>query len=77
MQRIIGYVLIAVSIVGLIATFSTLDLQSAGWFARGGLSAGLSLGKSFGGLSVGLVVAVFVGIALLGAGLLIFGKRPE
>lgn len=77
MQRVIGYALIAVAIVGLIATFSTLDTASARWFSLGGLSAGFSLGTSFFGLPVGLVVAALVGIALIGAGLLLFGGKRE
>lgn len=87
-KRVIGYVLIAVAIVGLVAAFGSVDLIGSRPFGETrttyhnpfeiyGFLGGLSRAYTFGGLPLSTVATVLVAIGLVGAGLLIFGGKAK
>ena len=76
-KSLLGYVLIAVAVVGIIAAFGTLDSNSAIGMQRFGLAWGLGNGKAFGVLPLGLTVAALVAVGLIGVGLNIFGTKHD
>ena len=76
--RIIGFTLVTIAVVGFFVTVSTLDTQMAGIIGANtrGFMFAMSQGRAYGGsLPLGPVVAAHVAVALIGIGLLIFGKR--
>lgn len=75
-QRSLGFVLISAACVGLIGAFSGVDEFTARAMKVYGLVWALSTGQTFGGLPLGLISAALIAVGLVGAGLLIFGKRP-
>lgn len=85
-KRVIGYVLIAAAIVGLIAAFGSVPLTRVGTgtpvtmlspFERYGFLGGLSRARTFGDLPLNIVVTILAGVGLVGAGLLIFGGKAN
>jgi hypothetical protein len=74
-QRVLGFMLIAASIVGVIAALAGLDQRSSAGLAQYGIGFVISRGVTFGELPFGFVLAAFVAITLAGVGLLIFGKK--
>ncbi len=85
-KRVIGYVLIAVAVVGLIAAFASVPVSRFGLgtnavvispFERYGFLGGLSTARTFGGLPLNMVATVLVGVGLVGTGLLIFGGKAK
>lgn len=82
MKRILGFILLAVAIIGVIFAIATLDVYSAQVTQRFGLTYLFAQGRTFsfsvgraGVMPFGLVIALFSAIGLVGVGVLIFGKR--
>lgn len=76
-RSVVGFGLMALSVVGIIASFGTLDSTGAIGLDYYGLAWGLSNARAFGSLPLGLTVAALLGIGLVGAGLLVFRKRES
>lgn len=87
-KRVIGYVLIAVAIVGLVAAFGSVDLVGSRPFGETrttyhspfemyGFLGGISRAYTFGGLRLRAVATVLVAVGLVGTGLLIFGGKAK
>jgi len=79
MARVTGFILLAAAIVGLVAASSSLDQRGAALLSTGNLALALRVGvvEAGGGLRFGLVATVLIAVALVGVGLLLFGKRRE
>ena len=73
-RSVMGFALMAISVVGILASFGTLDSTGAIGLDHYGLAWGLSNARAFGSLPLGLTVAALLGIGLVGAGLLVFRK---
>ena len=76
-QRVLGFVLVAVAIVGLIAAFGTLDETGMRGFRAYGAVWSLNNAQTFGSMPLGLVTAALAAVGLIGIGLLVFGKPSK
>lgn len=71
-RSVLGYTLIAVAVVGIVASFGTLDLSGAIGMQRYGIAWGLSNALVLGTLPLGLTVAALLALGLVGLGLVVF-----
>lgn len=74
-QRLIGFVLLAVAIAGIVFAFAGIDRWSAQVMSARGFMAGFQMATTYGGVDLGIVVGALVAVALVGVGLLVFGKK--
>jgi len=74
-QRVLGFVLLSLGIIGSIAVFSGMDYATSARMGQLGLGHALSQGVTFGGLPLGLTLMAPVALGLVGLGFVLFGKK--
>lgn len=78
--RVVGFILIAVAVIGFFITLGTLDNRMASLIGAGtrGFFYVMSQGRAFGdSVPMGPLMGAHTAAALLGLGLIIFGKRRQ
>lgn len=76
-QRVLGFVLVAVAVVGAIVAFGALDERGERGLRAYGVVWALNNARAFDAMPLAPVAAVLAGVGLIGVGLLAFGKSGK